>query len=188
VTTKTNKMKNIIYLILVLCFYNTQAQSPIESAYKVIYEADKDGNRISGNLETLVQLVRSGNPIRVGWEMELLNPTDESTYILEHWSDAGFISIHQGHVFAQIPSIYGQGSSAVQPEFNQDPSMFLVNNKAHGWVAIVGTTGLLRQKMLRDERSISFMKESGMTDEQVEEQLLKMETSNFKTKWAIAVK
>lgn len=185
-------MKKLIYFALALCFNtNIEAQKtsePIQSAYSIIYEADKDGNSLSGNLETLVQLVRSGNPIRVGWEMNLINPTDNSSYVLEHWSDAGFISIHQGHVFAQIPSIYGQGSSAVQPELNQDPSMFLVNNKPHGWVAIVGTTGVLRQKMLRDERTISYMKDAGMTDEQVEEQLLKMETSQFKTKWAVAVK
>ncbi|MEP0263491.1 hypothetical protein [Dokdonia sp.] len=187
-------MRKIIYFMLALCFNNIEAQetktlkSDIQSAYTVIYEADKDGNRSSGDLETLIQLVRNGNPIRVGWEMELLNPTDESTYVLEHWSDAGFISIHQGHVFAQIPSIYGQGSSAVQPELNLDPSMFLVNNKPHGWVAIVGTTGVLRQKMLRDENTISFMKDAGMTDTQIEEQLEKMETSNFKTKWAVATK
>lgn len=181
-------MNKIIYFVVAFCFYNLQAQTTIQSAYKVIYEADKDGNRISGDLKELIVLVRSGNPIRVGWEMELLNPTDQSLYVLEHWSDAGFISIHQDHVFAQIPSIYGQGSSAVQPEFNQDPSMFLVNNKPHGWVAIVGTTGVLRQKMLRDELTISYMKEAGMTDEQIEAQLLKMETSNFKTKWAVAVK
>lgn len=181
-------MRKIIYYALALCFSLSQAQVSTESAYKVIYEADKDGNQLSGDLEALIALVQSGNPIRVGWEMELQNPTDESTYVLEHWSDAGFISIHQGHVFAQIPSIYGQGSSAVQPEFNQDPSMFLVNNKPHGWVAIVGTTGVLRQKMLRDERTVTYMKEAGMTDEQIEEQLLKMETSHFKTKWAVAVK
>lgn len=185
-------MKKLIYFALALCFNtNIEAQKasePIQSAYNIVYEADKDGNPLSGDLESLVQLVRSGNPIRVGWEMNLINPTDDSSYVLEHWSDAGFISIHQGHVFAQIPSIYGQGSSAVQPEIDQDPSMFLVNNKPHGWVAIVGTTGVLRQKMLRDERTISFMKEAGMTDEQIEEQLLKMETSHFKTKWAVAVK
>lgn len=181
-------MNKIIYFVIALCFYNMRAQTSIQSSYKVIYEADKDGNRTSGDLKELITLVRNGNPIRVGWEMELLNPTDQSTYVLEHWSDAGFISIHQGHVFAQIPSIYGQGSSAVQPEFNQNPSMFLVNNKPNGWVAIVGTTGVLRQKMLRDERTISYMKEAGMTDEQIEEQLLKMETSNFKTKWAVAIK
>lgn len=187
-------MKKLIYFALAFCFNTIDAQEvkesqiTVQSAYTVIYEADKDGNRISGNLKTLVQLVRSGNPIRVGWEMELLNPTDDSTYVLEHWSDAGFISIHQGHVFAQIPSIYGQGSSAVQPEFNQDPSMFLVNNKPDGWVAIVGTTGVLRQKMRRDETTISYMKEAGMTDAQIEEQLVKMETSTFKTKWAVVTK
>ena len=99
---------------------------------------------------------------------------------MQHWADAGFITTIRGHVFAQIKSIYQQGPSMTDP-----PGVFLVNDKANGWVAIIGTTGIMKQKYKRDMEMINLMKKSGMTDKQVQDELKKMETMNVYTKWAI---
>lgn len=181
-------MKPYAFWIFFCCiiYAHPSWSQELKGSYKVIYEADRDGNRLSGDLETLIDFVRSGNPIRVGWELPFRSQIDSTNYVLEHWSDAGFISLHQNHVFAQIPSIYGQGSSAIEPN-TKIPSIFLSNNKPHGWVAVIGTTGMVRQKMLRDEEMVAWMKKDGMTDAEIDAMFKKMEISKYKTKWAVAV-
>ena len=109
------------------------------------------------------------NPIRVGWQLEFMTPDTVKSEIvtLYHWADAGFISVLRGEVFAQIESIYQQG-----PSLDKNPAIFLVNGEPHGWVSIISTTGVMRQK---------FKKMTGVS----EDMLKKLETSRVKTRWAV---
>lgn len=150
-----------------------------QNAYSIIYEANKKGERIEGNLEQLMKHVQNGNPIRVGWVLKFKDK-DGSVVEMQHWADAGFITTLKGHVFAQIKSIYQQG-----PVMSDPPGVFLVSDKANGWVAVIGTTGVMRQKYTRDEKMIKMMKDSGLTEKQVEEQLKEMEIMEVHTKWAV---
>lgn len=169
-------MRYFILLIIIWSFNLTYSQN----AYSIIYEADKDGTAISGDRQELLKYVQTGNPIRVGWVLKFKHPNNDSIVEMQHWADAGFITTLNGHVFAQIKSIYQQGPAVSDP-----PGVFLVNNKANGWVAILGTTGILRQKYTRDQSFIDMMKASGLTDVQVTEELKKQETMNVQTKWAV---
>jgi len=152
-----------------------------QNNYKIIYEADRDGKAIEGNLQQLLDHVQNGNPIRVGWVLAFEHPETKERIEMQHWTDAGFITTLNGHVFAQIGSIYQQG-----PGLSDPPAVFLVDGKPHGWVAIIGSTGVMRQKYTRDESMVAAMKENGLTEEEVEQELKKMETMNVRTKWAVS--
>ena len=99
---------------------------------------------------------------------------------MQHWADAGFITTLNNHVFVQIKSIYQQGPSLSDP-----PGVFLVSDKANGWVAILGTTGVMKQKYTRDEKMVAMMKQSGLSEEDIDKELKDMETMQVHTKWAV---
>jgi len=169
-------MKHIFIFLTVLSFNITLGQNN----YQIIYESDNDGNTILGNRETLVNYIQNGTPIRVGWVLKFKHPQNDSIVEMQHWADAGFITTLNGHAFAQINSIYQQG-----PGISNPPSVFLVNDKPHGWVAIIGTTGVMRQKYTRDEDMIAMMKQSGLSNEDIAKQQKEMETMKVHTKWAV---
>lgn len=151
-----------------------------QNSYSIIYEADREGKAIKGSLEQLMSHVQNGNPIRVGWVLKFKNPKDDSTIEMQHWTDAGFITTLNGHVFAQIKPIYQQGPSISNP-----PGVFLVSDKANGWVAVIGTTGVMKQKYTRDKEMVKMLKQTGLTDKEVEKELKKMETMKVHTIWAV---
>ncbi|PQJ79098.1 hypothetical protein [Polaribacter porphyrae] len=128
------------------------------NACKVIYEADKNGKTVSGNLAKLKEYVQNGNPIRVGWSLKFPNPLKKNEIIeMEHWTDAGFVTTLQGHVFVQVKSIFQQGSMIANP-----PGVSLVDDRANSWVGIIGTTGVMRQKFAESEKLTKMYKDMGI--------------------------
>ena len=109
---------------------------PAPSGFEVVYAADREGKVVSGSLDELVAAVQGGAALRVGWELPMRMP-GEDALVLEHWTDAGFVSVWRGHVFAQLRDIYEQGVVIT------DPAFFL-QAEPHGWTALVGTTGSFR--------------------------------------------
>jgi len=178
---------NIRYLTILLTLFpftsifgQLESQSDDQSigAYEIIYEADKDGNRISGSLEDLVTSVQNGNPIRVGWVLKL-KPQKEEAFDMQHWTDAGFITTLRGHVFAQINGIFQQG-----PEIKFPPGVSLGTDIPNSWVAIIGTTGVMNQKFLKTKDMVDALKKF-YTDEEINEYFKKQETTKVPTKWAV---
>lgn len=170
-------MKNLglVFLAAIIFFPFSaacQQSSKTESLYKVIYEADRDGNRISGSLAELIELVDNGNPVRVGWE--LVQKWPDTVTVMRHWTDGGFVTTLRGQVFAQIRGIFGQGFSHI----DMDPGIFLSTDIPNSWVAVVGTDGNMRSK---------FQKQEWM-NEVPEEELKKMEKMKVKTMWAVMVR
>lgn len=169
------KLKKVTIAIILLVGSINLSLAQNNGLFKVVYEADREGKRISGSLEDLVGYVKSGNPIRVGWEFGKR---------LEHWTDAGFLTILKGHVFGQVSSIYGQGTSAPNIEV---PFVQFISAEPDGWVAVIGTTGVMRQKFKTDQKMLDVYKEMGLNDEEVQEQLKKQETSKVVTRWAVMI-
>jgi len=174
-------MKHLL-MVLALAWISTQGLTQNKGSYRVIYEADKEGSVITGDRADLIDYISNGSPLRVGWTLEFVNPSTGSIESFSHWADAGFITILNGHVFAQIQSIYQQG-----PGLGNPPSVFLSNNKPHGWVAVIGSTGIVRQKFADVEGMTTMLKSSGFSDDEVKEEIKKMETAKFATKWAVPV-
>ncbi len=146
-----------------------------QNNYQIIYEADSDGQVISGNIEDLLKAVQNGNPVRVGWTLEIQNSEGELKK-LEHWTDTKFLTILDNNVYAQINSIYEQMTDFADPK----GAMRFVNNQPDGWVAIISTSGIMRQKY----RDILNGTE-GMTQEEIDKMIKYLETSKVNTKWAV---
>ncbi len=152
--------------------------------YEIIYEANHNGEPIKGDLETLVDYVQNGNPVRVGWVLQMgFSDPEKESIEMQHWVDAGFLTTIKGHVFAQISSIYQQG-----PMIGDPPGVLLINGKPDGWVAIVGTTGILRQKFDGSESMIDIMRADGYSEEDIKKELKAMESQKVLTKWAVLKK
>lgn len=165
--------KFILLIALVFGYAHIVWSQEDQSLYKVVYEADRDGNRISGDLDYLLELVNNGNPVRVGWE--LIQKWPDSTTVMTHWTGGGFVTTQRGHVFAQIEGIFGQGVAHISSEA---PAVFLSTGTPNSWVAVIGTTGVLTSKFAKQD----WMKD--MTDEQIKS----METMKVKTKWAVLIR
>lgn len=149
-------MTKVALLLISMLFLTGSPQSDSQNndGYTIIYSADKDGKALSGSLEELVRKIQNGSPIRVGWILKFNHPETGDLIEMQHWADAGFITTLKGHVFAQIHSIYQQG-----PALGDPPWVILVNNLPNGWVAVVGTTGEIRQKFNDPQMPEEFIKE-----------------------------
>ncbi len=176
------KLRNLLIASLFIFGASGFLMAQENSLYKVVYEADREGNRISGSLEELISYVGSGNPIRVGWELGKKDSTGIAR--LQHWTDAGFLTVIKGHVFGQISSIYGQGTSAP----NIDVPAVHIFDEPDGWVAVIGTTGVMRQKFKTDQVILDAYKNMGLNDEEIQKQLKAQETSKVATRWAVMIK
>ena len=166
------KNKLLIALGILALFSSTRSVAQNEkSQYEIIYSADRDGNKLSGSLEKLMAIVDNGNPVRVGWE--LVQKWPDTTTVMRHWTDGGFVTTTRGHVFAQIRGIFGQGFAHI----SSPPGIFLSTDIPNSWVAVVGTDGSLVSK---------FQKQEWM-NEIPEEELKKMEKMKVKTMWAVMV-
>ncbi len=167
----------IVFLFTgILCFGQNK------TAYKVIYEADRNGKAISGNLDELIHYVNNGNPIRVGWSLAMQTPSKE---VIEmwHWTDANFITLLKGNVFAQVRGIFQQG-----PSFSKTGAASVVlasGTSANSWVGIIGTTGVMHQKFAESKTMTKMYKDMGYSDEKIKEEYKKLETMKFKTRWSV---
>ncbi len=170
------KHKNILSLFICLSITGLLFS---QSGYDIIYEANREGQKMTGSLEALNEYVKGGAPLRVGWVLTFLHPLTNEPTEMEHWADAGFITVLDGHVFAQVRSIYEQG-----PSFSEPPAVFLAKGKPNGWVAILGTTGVMRQKYDMESARKS-MEGSGMTEKEITDFLKEREIMKVHTKWAV---
>ena len=166
------KSKALIALLLTVASLSSFSQ--LKPSYKIIYTADRNGNKLSGNLDSLINYVNNGNPIRVGWEIVSKwanSTTPDSVTVMTHWTDGGFVSTLRGQVFAQIRGIFGQGFA----HLDSPPAIFLNSNVPNAWVAVIGTDGIMRSKFHLDEWMSDIPKE----------ELKKMEIRTVKTMWAV---
>lgn len=157
-------MKYLLVIVLLgysfdnnLCFAQTTHTN-------VVCEIGEDGEVVSGSLDSLLMAVRNGKKIRVGWELDF---NKSSSSIIEHWSDAGFLTIFDGHLFAQIESIFEQAPAPMNP-----PKIMFVDSKPDGWVGIISTTGILRSNY------------KGSSEKSIKE-IMALTESKVRTKWAV---
>lgn len=111
------------YLLLTFLFVIT-LEANSQKDWKLIYANTEQGVRTHGNITELIQTVREGEEIRLGWGGRRV----------EHVANASFLTIlTDSVVFAQIEPIYGQ-----TPEFT-DYTITLKENLE--WVLMGGTNG-----------------------------------------------
>ena len=64
----------ILFCLLLFAWSCNSKISAQENAYAILYEADTEGEAISGSLEKLIEYVQNGNPIRIGWVLKFRHP------------------------------------------------------------------------------------------------------------------
>ncbi|MEM9014659.1 MAG: hypothetical protein AAGB02_06095 [Pseudomonadota bacterium] len=94
--------------------------------WRLVFENDSEGNVVVGSKEALMDAVRSGKPIRIYWAGRRV----------EHATDAQFLTIFDGEVFAQVSPIDAQ-----RPDV--DPARVFFRAPNQKWHAIVGTNGFV---------------------------------------------
>jgi len=132
----------LISIFTCLCFLGT-AQS-----YEIVLATDFDGEVSSGSKEALIKAIRSGQPVRVGYQLDF-NQDKEPDF--DHWIEATFITILGTEVFTQIDPIFAQGPNISIPQIEIFPG----NTR---WTAVIGTNGkLLNRYVLEALEPVEFV-------------------------------
>lgn len=89
-------MKTIIFALLIS--FAMTAYGHENKDYQLVYHQGADKKAMSGSIDNLIKAIRDGKQIRLYMDLEFV----------EHSMDAGFMSIFEGEVYAQIDPIQGQ--------------------------------------------------------------------------------
>ncbi len=112
--------------------FNNASNDP--SGWKMVYRNGKDGEALAGNKEALIEAVRKGYEVRLGWGGRSSNDPSMS---VEHVADAQFLTIKNGKdVYAQITPIISQN-----PNLASD-TLGIVYRPNLLWASSKGTTGI----------------------------------------------
>lgn len=132
----------IVFLLLIglaalVSFREVRPHLEDERSVEFLLVTGPKGEELEGSVDAVRLAALNGERLRVGWQLSFKTAPDAEPVTLEHWSDAGFITIWHGHVFAQIRDIYTQGPVMDRPEI-------MLGREAHGWVAMLGTDGSMK--------------------------------------------
>ncbi len=122
-TMKVILLFGIAFLLFIACQQTTHKET---GGWKKVFQNDPNGEAMYGDKLKLMDAVRLGYPIRIGWGGNRV----------EHIADASFLTILDGkEVFAQIKTIVGQ-----EPIVDGDSLKIRFRNQNH-WTKIAGTNG-----------------------------------------------
>lgn len=128
----SNNRSRLFSLILIFCCA-CQAPKNSTGGWQKVFQNDAQGETTFGDKSKLIDAVRQGYPIRIGW----------GSSQIEHVADAEFLTIFQGkEVFAQIKTILGQA-----PSVEGDSLKVRFRTQNH-WNKIAGTNGYATAFML----------------------------------------
>ncbi len=128
-------MKHFLVIILLVGLISCETKTNVspQQEWRLVYHNDAEGNALYGSKETLMDAVRKGLPVRIGFGFRSSRDTTRS---VEHVADAKFLTImDNGEVFAQIDPIIGQ-----RPVRDGDTLKIRFRN-SNKWVKIAGTNG-----------------------------------------------
>ncbi len=121
-----------LFLILSATLLTSCTTLPSKSAadWQLLYHHNAEGKAIAGDKQRLIQTILDGRPIRVVWPIR-------DDFI--HVADAGFLTVMNGEVFAQLDGIIRQ-----IPDRETRRSIALDAKEQSQWHAIVATTGQIQ--------------------------------------------
>lgn len=120
-------MKSIFTILLAALMgaalaWSVTAASSSSGSWRLVYAHEGGGKAVEGSKDALLSAIRAGKPVRVYFGMGRV----------EHTVDAGFITILQDEVFAQIRPITGQ-----KPDV--DPARITLRDST--WQTVLATNG-----------------------------------------------
>ena len=83
---KFMNMTRIFFFLTLALLASCQKQSA-ESDFKVVYKNDKEGNTLAGSKEALIQCIRAGASIKIGWGSK------GKTRSIEHLSEPLWLAV-----------------------------------------------------------------------------------------------
>lgn len=120
-----------VLLLLVACSTTENNASAVTAdGWSLVFENDDTGSVVAGSKAALIEAVRAGKPIRVY----------TAGRRIEHASEAVFLSVFGGEVFAQLPTIESQ-----RPLL--DPLGITFRSAGQKWRSIVGSNGFVAALM-----------------------------------------
>ncbi len=125
---ETNRLQCLALVSFLGLLYFSSCQTPASSnaGWQKVFQSNENGEVTFGEKSKVIDAVRLGYPIRVGW----------GSNRVEHVADADFLTIFEGEeVFAQISTIVGQA-----PHIVGDSLKILFRTLNH-WTMIAGTNG-----------------------------------------------
>ncbi|MDH7447793.1 hypothetical protein [Aquimarina sp. 2201CG14-23] len=116
----------IISCLMLLLFCSCKTSDKSNEGWQMVFRNDENGQVTFGDKSKLIDAVRLGYPVRIGW----------GSNRVEHVATADFLTIFQGEeVFAQINTIVGQA-----PRIDGDSLKIRFRTQNH-WTKISGTNG-----------------------------------------------
>ena len=123
--------KNTIFTIIIFSLATINLIVAQDSDF--VLQTNFEGQVVSGSIDDLIAKISQGKAVRIGWQLDL---DKDGNADLEHWIDADFISVLNGHVFNQIQPIYRQVPKKEIPQVD-------IINSSMQWTGIIGTNGKL---------------------------------------------
>jgi len=161
-------------LLFFVLFLNTIAYG---QEAQIVLKTDFDGAVIEGSIEKLISEIRAGHSIRVGWGLDFDRDKKQD---LEHWVDAEFLSIMNGHVYNQIQSIHQQMPL---------PANIDLGRPGGKWYALINTKGVMQSYYdFKEPPSLEGINGAEIDEEQkkqIIENLLKRQEDKVATYWAV---
>lgn len=124
----------VLSILIFGCVDNIPHQSSdAKQGWQLVFRNTKGGKVVFGSKERLIEAVRAGYSVRVGWGGRRQTDTTKS---VEHVAEAQFLTIaNSKEVFAQIQPIIGQ-----HPGLEKD-TIDIVFRENLQWILMVGTNG-----------------------------------------------
>ncbi|WP_343486079.1 hypothetical protein [Allomuricauda sp. d1] len=124
-TRKTNYLTSAFCIFFIL-ISSCEMPKDSQGGWQKVFQNDANGEVTFGEKSRLIDAVRLGYPIRIGW----------GSNRVEHVADADFLTIFEDEeVFAQIKTIVGQA-----PQIEEDSLKIRFRSQNH-WTKIAGTNG-----------------------------------------------
>ena len=120
------KKYHLLFLMFFLVFISCNTADESNQGWQLVFRNDVTGQTTFGDKAKLIDAVRLGYPVRIGWGGNRI----------EHVAEAEFLTVFQGEeVFAQTKTIIGQ-----QPQIDNDSLKLRFRMQNH-WTKIAGTNG-----------------------------------------------
>ena len=114
------------FTLVFILFFSCNSHNKSNEGWQMVFKNNEKGQVIFGDKSKLINAVRLGYPVRIGW----------GSNRIEHVADADFLTIFEGEeVFAQIKTITGQA-----PKIEGDSLKIRFRTQNH-WTKIAGTNG-----------------------------------------------
>lgn len=138
-------MRSLFLLALSIFIFSCQSAPPVDriidkpDGWQLIFKHDEEGNSIGGSKEELIQAIRSGYSVRIGWGWE--RERDGEVLHLEHIATPLYLSIIKDDLVSAIIDAHPLLESYID-ENNQ-----AFSESGHYWQCVMTSAGTFNARV-----------------------------------------